>query len=453
MNYLPYLAGISNINNSNSNVFYAIAILLASGIAASVFLEKIKIPHITSYVIGGMIVGPSLLGLIKAEYVDIISIPFSHFGLGLIAFVIGMEFHHSTLKGTGLKIPVITIIQVLVTIILVTLGLMLFGITFNVAIILGAIATATAPGPIIIIIKAFNISKSKLKNVLLPVVALDDAISVMIFALMVSLFGRVGTINFDSFLFALREIGISLAFGALIGIILGIFAIIKKGYSEFLAYSLSATLFGIAFAVAQGGSIIITLMTAGFVFTNLIDKEKYLIHDKSISKFTPPIFILFYTLAGISLSINSLLTYWLIILAYVVLRFFGKFLGCYWGSILTKQDKVVTNNLGIAMLGQAGVAIGLTLTLPKSIQKVVLPIVLGAVLIFELISPFLVEKAFQNEQQKMMIQNKKDTDYGFAIGLSYKQKTKTNIFVKALRKIKEDNKKKKTKTKKDQSKK
>ncbi len=446
MIYLTSLVSVETtetLESFNSSIFYAIAILLISGIASSIFLEKIKIPHITSYVIGGMIVGPSLLNVVRPIDVEIIALPFSNFGLGLIAFVIGMEFHYSTLKGTGLKIPIIAIIQVLVTIVFVTLGLLVFGLAFNVAIILGAIATATAPGPIIIIIKAFNIRKSKLKNVLLPIVALDDAISVILFALVVSLFAKVDAVNLGSLAVAFREIGISVTFGVCIGLMLGAFAIIKKGYSEFLAYSLSAILFGIAFATSQQGSIIITLMVAGFTFTNLINKEKYLIHDKSISKFAPPMFIMFYTIAGFSLSIKSLFLFWTLILVYVVFRCLGKFIGCYWGAAITKQDKFIKNNLGMAMLGQAGVAIGLSLTLPKNIQVFVLPIVLGAVLIFELISPFLVEKAFKNEQESISIQNQKDSDYGFAIGLSYKQKTKRNIFIRAIKNIKKNNDKKK----------
>lgn len=425
-----------------SNIFFGLAILLTSGILTSIILEKIKIPHISSYVIGGVLVGQSAFNFIPSV-IGNVHYPFTQFGLGIIAFVIGMEFHYSTLKGSGFRIPFITFFQVISTILFVTLGLMLFNFPFGEAFIVGTIASATAPASIIIIIKAFNIRQSKIKNILLPIVALDDAISIIAFGIASALFVTYGQTAGNSLFVAIQEILLSVGAGIGIGLGLGLLAKIKKGYSEFLIFSIAATFFGVAFSLIWHGSVIIILMIAGMIFTNLIDKEKYLIYDKSITKFTPPIFVLFYTLAGLNLRINLLLSSFLLVLSYIVFRSIGKILGCYIATSITKEPTIVKKNLGFAMLPQSGVAIGLSLLLPNPLKEKVLPIILGAVLFFELVSPQLIEKVFLQEKNlKMKSKKNIDPDYNFAIGSTYKQKSKRNIFIRAWSKSKKDKNKK-----------
>ncbi len=427
------------------NVFYALATLLVAGFIVSKTLAYIKIPKLSSYVIAGMLVGPYGIQLLNVEIIDSLQY-ITHFGLGMIAFMIGMEFHRSSFFGIR-KILFITIFQALLT------ALFIFSAIYYInnsnwqnALLLGVIGAATAPGPIILFIKNKGIKKCNLKNILLPVVALDDAITVILYAFAISIVSSAKNPDLiNSGIEVFRHIAISIVLGVIIGAFLEMLKEVEESSEQYLTYSIVAIAAGIAFSIKFNGSYIITLIIAGMVFTNFLDKKSYHKQDKSLTRFSPPIFILFYTMAGALLPINEINKFWPIIFTYIFIRIVGKILGFYIPSKICHIDNKVAKYIGISALPQAGIAIGLATSLGEPYRSFVLPVIIGAVFFFQLIGPYLVELSFKkagNYSNGVFIPDKNiQHKYDSAFGFSYSDDSSSNIFKNAIEKIKHKNKK------------
>jgi Kef-type K+ transport system membrane component KefB len=387
-------------------IYFALIVLL--GILFGRLAEMIKIPAVTGYLIAGLVLGP-ILGIVDHD--ALASLAFvSDIALGFIAFQVGNELWFGKLRKTGAKIVVITIVQALLTTVAVTLLASLF-IDFPVALILGAIAAATAPAPIMAIINKYR-AKGKLTDTILPVVGLDDAVGVIIFGIALSIgvgmLAETGT--HPSFWHALieplREIGLSVALGAGTGLVSG-FAIKSispddERQEKNLIVVVVTVLLTTGSALLFHASPILTPMIAGVVVTNMINKDCYVLEEKTIRFFVPPIMIAFFTIAGASLQFDVILTTGMVGLMYILGRTIGKIGGSYAGTSIMHADADVRKYLGISLLPQSGVAIGLSIAAYNQLYGLhevfalkIQNVVLAAVLIFELVSPLLVKYALE----------------------------------------------------------
>lgn len=384
-----------------------IAIILLAGLIMGRLAEAIKIPAVTGYLVAGLIIGP-VLGLVQdLEDYHIIS----NIALGFIAFQVGNELWLGKLKKTGVKIVIITIVQAVATTGLV-IALILPVASTSVALVLGAIAAATAPAPIMMIVKKYR-TKGELTDTLLPVVGLDDAVGVILFGILLSISVSLISNSGEALTFfelvkePVIEIGISILIGAFVGIATGLslktISIDSERHEKNLNVIIIAVFITTGLAMYFNASPILTPMIAGAFVTNLINKECYKTEEHTIVEFIPPLMILFFTIAGAELKFDVLTTVGLIGAAYIVGRIIGKYFGSMLGCRITKSSPNVSKYLGLSLLPQSGVAIGLSIAAYNAFAPIngeyadiVKNVTLAAVLIFELFGPFLVKMAFKN---------------------------------------------------------
>lgn len=396
------------VSSNYAMMMFNIGTLLLVGYILGKVAESIHLPNITGYLIGGLILGP-IFHLLSDDDISHLRI-ISDLALGFIAFQVGNEFWLGKLKESGRRIVIITIVQAVATSLVVTL-LLLTVTSLSVALILGGIATATAPAPIMMIINKYR-TKGELTSTIVPIVGLDDAVGVIIFGVMLSIgvaLARTGVVNLniiDLFKEPIIEIGLSILFGSTIGVISGFaskrISTNEESRSKYLDVIIITVFISLAMAFLYGASPILTPMVAGAFVANIVNKDTYVIEEKTIRFFIPPLMILFFTLSGAKLSFNVLLAVGVVGLIYIAGRTIGKVGGAFIGARVTRADNKVQRFLGIAMLPQEGVAIGLALVAYNSLIDIneamannIQNIVLASTLVFALSGSILIKMAFQ----------------------------------------------------------
>lgn len=374
-----------------------IAIVLIVGLVFGQLATLLKMPNVTGYLIGGLIVGPSLLnGLTPTvlEHFEIVS----EVALAFIAFTIGLSFKRSYFKRVGFQPVVIAAFEATLAVVIVTGGLLLIGVELPFAIVLGAIAAATAPAATIMVIKEFK-AEGPVTETLLSVVALDDAFALILFGFASTIAKSLIEVEgeFSLFLSILNPF-ISILYALLVGAVLGFLMKWPLKYFRtssnrlvvliifvFLASGLSS-LFGI--------SELLTTMIMGAVLTN-VSSSATSMSDLS-DRITSPIFVMFFVIAGAELNLSIVPTVGLIGIVYITLRVVGKMSGVYIGAKLTHAPETVSRYLGATLIPQAGVAIGLT-AVAQSVVPMYAPqirvVVLSATLVYELFGPLITKVA------------------------------------------------------------
>ncbi len=408
--------------SGNGAVTYETLIVLGAIILLGLFMgkivEKIKIPYITGYIIAGLMLGGILVLLNFEDLMGNLEV-ISSIALGFIAYGIGRELVFSKLRHTGAEIIVITIAQAALTTVVVALGLMLIGVSVPVALIFGAIATATEPASIMLLTKKMK-TKGPLTDTLIPLVGLDDAVGIVIFGVMLSIAKALNSGADLNFFETLSDPFFELVFSLLVGIVFGLIValIIKKAdkrseekYEVFLV----ASVFGVfmTVAVAKLGlhfgdftvhlSPILTPMVLGVTVTNMISRVNAHDTELAVDKFIPPILIAFFTIAGAELIIAFLgqadIAYGAMITVtsgYILLRIFGKVVGSYLGARAMKSVSVIRKYLGISILPQAGVALGMAYQARSDFPSegvTILIVILIATLFYAFIGPIGVKYA------------------------------------------------------------
>ncbi len=393
----------------------SLAVLL--GLFMSRLAKLCKLPAVTAYLITGILIGPFCLGRLGIEGIGFQSLAqvegldlFSNVALGFIAFAIGNEFRLSSLQQTGKQAVIIGIVQALAATVLVDAVLIgacfVFSdkITLPAAITLGAIAAATAPAATLMVVRQYK-AKGPLTDLLLPIVALDDAVGLVVFAVSFGIAKALasGTVDMVSILVnPLIEIAGSLLLGALMGYLLTFTERFFKSRSKRLSLSIAFVILTVALsmltvrvgAVEIGFSALLTCMMLGTVFCNLCDFSEELM-DRC-DRWTGPLFVLFFVISGAELDLSVLTdgTVVLIGILYILARSLGKYIGAYGSAKATGCSKTIQKYLGITLLPQAGVALGMTLTaqeLGGAEAQLIRNIVLFSVLIYELIGPMLTK--------------------------------------------------------------
>ena len=397
----------------------SLSIALFAGLMLSRLAKKLQLPAVTAYLVAGILIGPFVLGRIGIPLFDIEAIGFSSLehvesfsllsklALGFIAFSIGNEFRLSELRHIGKQAAVIGVFQAIVTTVIVDAALI--GLHFAIpdklsisaAIVLGAVATATAPAATLMVVRQYK-AKGALTSILLPVVALDDAVGLVVFAIS---FGIAEAISLNSLNLVaiivdpLIEVFASLLLGALMGMLFTFCERFFHSRSKRLAMSVTFVMLTVALSMIKlphlKFSPLLTCMMLGTVFCNVCDFSEELM-DR-VDRWTAPLFIMFFVLSGAELDFEVFgsLAVVLIGVVYISARSIGKHSGAYLSAKSVKCDDHIVKYLGITLLPQAGVALGMAQeaeTLGAE-GHIVASITLFAVLVYEIVGPTLTKIA------------------------------------------------------------
>ena len=395
----------------------SISIAILAGLMLSRVAKILKLPAVTAYLVAGILVGPYLLGALGVgglgftshEKIEALSL-FSDVALGFIAFSIGNEFRITQLKKIGKQATVIGIFQAVFTCIVV--DAFLIGLHFIIpdkfsleaAIVLGAVATATAPAATLMVVKQYK-AKGKLTDILLPVVALDDAVGLMVFAVSFGVAKSIstGSVNILSVVVSpILEVVLSLILGAVIGFVFNYCEKLFHSRSKRLSISVVFVLMTVALSMLKFDlgnglhiefSSLLSCMMLGTVFCNVCEISEELM-DR-VDRWTAPLLVLFFVLSGAELELSVFKEGIIILIGviYIVSRSLGKYFGARFSAQMTHCDDSIIKYLGITLFPQAGVALGMAMkaqTLGPE-GMIVSNITLFAVLVYEIFGPMLTK--------------------------------------------------------------
>ena len=385
----------------SNHPLFSVGILLVVGFFIGRLAGRVKLPEITGFIIAGLIMGEAVTGIVPAHMNESLKIV-TEVALGLIALTIGSEFYVVKLKKLGKAIIFITFIQLLVTFAIVAIALFLFGLELPYALLLGAVASATAPAATVAIVQSLR-ARGLFIDYLYGVVALDDVGCVLLFGVIFAVvsgnLGGGGHSGIHQIVHALSEIGFSVLIGIVSGFFIHLATFKRKNSNEILIITLGFLFVFTAVAIVFNLSPLLMNMMAGAVIINLSPKNHRLF--RILEPLTPPIYALFFVLAGLELQPEIIFKGDVLLLGsvYILARAAGKYGGVFTGSLVMKTGPRVRNYLGFCMLPQAGVAIGLILLIQVSPVLTGLPgntrliidnmvnIVLLSVFINELVGP------------------------------------------------------------------
>ena len=397
----------------------AIAIALLAGLLMTRIFKPIKLPAVTAYLIAGVLIGPFCLGKLGVDGLGFTSMDMveglgiiSDIALGFIAFSIGSEFKLSELKKIGRQAFVIGILQALAATLMVDLALLavyfIFPgvITLAQLLTLGAIATATAPAATLMVVRQFK-AKGPLTKLLLPIVALDDAVGLVVFAVSFGIAKSlvVGTVDIISILVnPLIEIALSLLLGALMGWVL---TQIERAFNSntnrlnmtIAIVALAAALSSLKIEIGSvhiGFSSLLVCMMLGTIFCNICPLSDDLM--KASDKWTSPLFALFFVISGAELELDVFLDLAIVGvgIVYILFRCVGKYFGSSLSARAVKCDQSICRYLGITLFPQAGVALGMCTIASDDLGaegNLIRNITLFAVLVYEIVGPLLTKWA------------------------------------------------------------
>lgn len=380
------------------NLLLHLSILLLAGLLGSFVIKFVKLPDVTGYLILGLLVGPSVLGLLDEAAIGQMSVA-SDIALAFIAFTVGGEFKLSYFKRVGATPIVIAVFESFFAVGLVVAGLLAAGYNLPFALCLGSIAAATAPAATVMVIKQYH-ARGPVTECLLSVVAIDDATALIAFGVATSMAKTLesgAALSLYSALGSpLLEVGASLLLGFALGCAYTFALRFFKEKGTQLTLTIAFILLGAAVADELDLSALLLCMMFSATFTNLarLSNEVY----SAIDRFTPPIFCLFFVLSGADLKLSVLPSIGVVGVIYVVLRVAGKWIGAALGARLMHADANIQKYLGPALLPQAGVAIGLSFLAQQVVPQyadTIRAVILCGTLIYELIGPAVSKTTLQ----------------------------------------------------------
>lgn len=383
---------------------YSIAVLILSGIFLAKIIGKLKFPDVTAYLLAGILIGPSVLGLLSHDQVKAMEI-ISEVALAFIAFSVGSEMNIKNIQKIGGKILLVTFFEAFGAFLVVSLGLILiFKESVGFSIVLGSIACATAPAATLMVIKQYK-AKGDLVDILIPVVALDDAVGIIIFgissSIAIALQAGTGLALSSMLLKPLWEIILSLLIGLAFGIIFIFVSKKLKSDDQLFSFTIAMIFMAAAASLYFNVSSLLALMAMGLLIANVGHVPRR--YQALIGNVTPPIFIAFFVLSGADLNLSALTSVGLLGVFYVFARVIGKLLGTYFSTKMAGFPENVQKYLGLTLVPQAGVAIGLSLIaskiLPDPFGAQVRTVVLGATIIYELVGPLTAKYALTKAGQ------------------------------------------------------
>lgn len=377
------------------DVLFKLGIVIFVGLLGGRLANHLKLPNVSGYIVAGLLIGPSFLKVIKsgqASQFDIIN----EIALAAIAFSIGSEFLFKELKKTGLDVLLITVAEVVGAYVAVFLTTyFIFKQPFEFSLVIASMSAATAPAGILMVIRELK-ANGPLVRTILPVVAIDDALGIMAFGISLSIAKVTSGIgNYSIFKIIgtpLMEIVGSLLLGVVLGIILSYIAPKAKNREEQLSITLGFIILTTGMANFFNLSALLACMTMGGMLVNLM-QNSYRVFNL-VNDFTSPIYLLFFTIAGASLDLSILATVGALGVGYILARTAGKILGATIGAKIVNSPPKVVNNLGMSLLTQGGISIGLSLIVARQLPQYsdsIITVILFSVLVFEIMGPILAK--------------------------------------------------------------
>ena len=400
-----------------STILISLSLALIFGLVMSRAAKLFNLPAVTSYLIGGLLLGPYAIGAFGIPGIGFNSLEdlnglaiVTQVALGFIAFLIGNEFRVKDLKVMGRQAIIVGIAQAVITTLIVDAGIIVLHFAFpelislSSAIVLGAIAAATAPAATLMVVKQYK-AKGPLTKLLLMVVAIDDAVGLIVFALSFGIATALesGAISLVSVLVEpILEILLSVILGAVLGWASNAMEIYFHSRSKRLSVAVAFVILTVGVAslefeiagVKCGFSLLLACMILGAVFCNICEASEELM-DRT-DRWSSPVNILFFVLSGAELDLKIIANPMVLIigLVYIALRSFGKIFGAFISAKATNCSKEIQEHLGITLLPQAGVALGMALQATAlNNGAVVRNVILFSVLVYELVGPNLTKRS------------------------------------------------------------
>lgn len=394
------------------DVLFKLSIAILVGLVGGRIAGYFKLPSVSGYIVVGLIIGPSFINLINAQ--DILSFGIiTEMALAAIAFSIGNEFLLADMKKVGKDALIITVGEVFGVVLVVFMVMFfIFKQSLEFSMVIASMSAATAPAGIVMVIRELK-ANGPLVRTILPVVALDDALGIMVFGVALSLAKMAsGVASYSVFQIIstpLIEIVGALLLGLIIGFIMTYVCKKAKGKEELLSITIAFVLLGVGASNFFNISPLLTCMMMGGTLVNLKQNSKRVFG--ALNEFTPPIYILFFTIAGASLNIKVLSSVGIIGIGYIVARAAGKIIGATLGAKAVGAEDVVTKYLGMSLLTQGGISIGLSLVVSRELPEFsesIVTVILLSVLFFEIAGPILAKIAITKAGEVDGMSKKKD---------------------------------------------
>ncbi len=377
-------------------VLCSLSIILFAGFVVTRLTKRLHLPNVTGYIIAGVLIGPCCFQMVPKGILEHMGF-MSDIALAFIAFGVGKFFKKEILIEAGAKVMVVTLFEALTAGALVAVSMKaIFHIGWDFALILGAIATATAPASTMMTIQQYH-AKGEYVNTLLQVVALDDVVCLLTFSVVVAVVnaGNDGHISAYDVVVPLMSNGMGILLGAASGLGLSKLLTPDRSKDNRLILSVALLLALSAVCAVLGVSPLLSCMVFGAVYMNLTDDRKLF---KQINRFTPPIMSMFFIISGMNLDLGAIHTAGVVGLSYFFIRIAGKYAGVYLGCAVTKMPVNIKKYMGLALIPQAGVAIGLAFLgqrlLPEEMGDVLLTIILSSSVLYELVGPACAKASF-----------------------------------------------------------
>ncbi len=408
-----------NALNEGTEVLMVLSVILFAGFIMTRLTNTLNLPKVSGYILAGIFIGPCGLDMIPTDMISHMGFV-SDLALAFIAFDVGKFFKKEIIMRTGSRIIVITLFETLMAGVLVTLfSRVVFGLDIEFALILGAIATATAPASTMMTINQYK-AEGEFVDTLLQIVALDDVVCLMAFSIVSAVAGNTNgqSVAAKEIIMPIAYNITALAFGFFCGYFLSRLLIPARSKDNRLILAI-AMLIGISGLCASYNiSPLLACMVFGAAYINLTrDKKLY----QQLNNFTPPVMSIF--LSGMNLDVSALRTVGVIGVSYFIVRIIGKYLGTYISCLLLKTGKEIRNYMGLALIPQAGVAIGLAFLgerlLPGEKGKLLLTIILSSSVLYEMIGPVcakialifsgcITTEAMRKAETEVIRENQKD---------------------------------------------
>ncbi len=379
------------------NTFTNLALMIFAGMALGRLVKLIKLPNVTGYLLAGLLLGPSVLGILNEDFLSSASL-ISEMALGFIAFSIGNEFKISYFKRVGAMPIIIATFESLFAVVFVSVALIIAGFDAPFSLVLGSIAAATAPAATIMVIKQYK-ARGPVTETLLSVVAIDDATALIMYSIAVAIATALsgGSANVSQLVLKpVIEIGGALVVGAILGFLFLLPLKTFKKDGNRLSLTVAFIFVGLGLSSLFGFSSLLLCMAMGAIIANLSPDVNHIM--KLSDKVTPPIFMLFFVASGAELKLSVLPAVGLCGIIYIVVRVIGKMFGASLGATMCKADKNIRKYLGPALVPQAGVAIGLSLTASAVVPEYateIRTVILCGTLIYELVGPAIAKTSLK----------------------------------------------------------
>jgi len=377
------------------NELSSLGLILLLALLAGHLVKYLRIPEVSGYILAGVALGPSVLGWISHENLNTLSI-FSEVTLGLILFSVGAVFEFSRLQKVGRQIFFLTLIESSLAAILVLTGSLMYGASWQVALLLGAISIETAVASTLMVLRESNAS-GPLSDTLLSVIATNNVLCLVVFSLFATAVELGGSLQMNTAILQslyrsifplIWQLAGSVALGYLIGVLLASWASKVVEHGEVLILLVGCVLLTVGLAVVLDLSPLLSSLAVGATMVNLSARSRTLF--AALSHTDPPLYAIFFVIAGADLDISLLSSIGVLGAIYIGCRAFGKFAGASIGSRLMGFGGRIPGLLGFAMLTQAGLAIGLTLSVQRrfpDLSPVISAVILSSIIVFEMVGP------------------------------------------------------------------